>query len=150
MKERVIRFLLTYALFVAIFVLQRLIFIAYYHDLYAGIGFTDVLSVVWHGLPLDCSLAGYLTAIPGLLSIVSVWTAAHSLRIARIIYFAIAALIMSATFIVDLALYGFWGFRLDATPVFYFFTSPADAMASVGAGFIMLGIFFTILYYICN
>ena len=53
---------------------------------------------------------------------------------------------MSATFIVDLALYGFWGFRLDATPVFYFFTSPADAMASVGAGFIMLGIFFTILY----
>lgn len=146
MKERVIRFLLTYALFVAIFVLQRPIFIAYYHDLYAGIGFIDVLSVVWHGLPLDCSLAGYLAAIPGLLSIVSVWTAAHSLRIARIIYFAIAALIMSATFIVDLALYGFWGFRLDATPVFYFFTSPADAMASVGAGFIMLGIFFTILY----
>ena len=57
--------MLTYALFVAIFVLQRPIFIAYYHDLYAGIGFIDVLSVVWHGLPLDCSLAGYLTAIPG-------------------------------------------------------------------------------------
>lgn len=49
-------------------------------------------------------------------------------------------------FIIDLGLYGFWGFRLDATPVFYFFSSPKDAMASVSFWFVLLGILSMLIY----
>ena len=43
----------------------------YYHDLYTNASLGDYFRVMWHGLPLDLSLAGYLTAIPGILLIAS-------------------------------------------------------------------------------
>lgn len=73
MKRRLIQFVTTYFLFVLIFVLQKPIFMGYYHTLYNKVSWTDYFSVIGHGLPLDLSLAGYLTAIPGLLLIASVW-----------------------------------------------------------------------------
>ncbi len=47
---------------------------AYYHTLYDKVSWTEWFSVMWHGLPLDFSMAGYLTIIPGLLLIASAWT----------------------------------------------------------------------------
>lgn len=67
MKERLIGLIKTYILFVCIFILQKPLFILYYSSLYAGASWTDPFLVIWNGLPLDLSLAGYLTAIPGLL-----------------------------------------------------------------------------------
>ena len=64
MKKRILQFLTTYFLFVLLFVLQKPIFMAYYHELYTDASIGDYFSVMWHGLPLDFSLAGYLTAIP--------------------------------------------------------------------------------------
>ena len=52
----------------------------YYHDLYTNVSLGDYFRVMWHGLPLDLSLAGYLTAIPGLLLIASAWTNSSILR----------------------------------------------------------------------
>lgn len=46
-------------------------------------------------------------------------------------YFAFVSVLLSVIFTVDLGLYEYWGFRLDATPLFYFFSSPKDAVASV-------------------
>lgn len=135
MKKRILQFLTTYFLFVLLFVLQKPIFMAYYHELYTDASIGDYFSVMWHGLPLDFSLAGYLTAIPGFLLIASAWTKSSILRRIRQGYFGIIAFVMSCIFIIDLGLYGFWGFRLDATPIFYFFSSPKDAMASVSFWF---------------
>ena len=73
MKERLIGFLKTYFLFVCIFALQKPFFMLFYRPLYEGVSWTEWLGVMWHGLPLDLSLAGYLTAIPGLLFICSAW-----------------------------------------------------------------------------
>ena len=39
---------------------------------------------------------------------------------------------------VDMALYTFWGFKLDAS-VFLYIDSPKEALASVSVGFILLG-----------
>lgn len=71
MKERLIGLIKTYILFVCIFILQKPLFILYYSSLYAGTSWTDPFLVIWNGLPIDLSLAGYLTAIPGLLFIAS-------------------------------------------------------------------------------
>ena len=80
MKKRIIQFLTTYFLFVLLFVLQKPIFMVYYHDLYTNVSLGDYFRVMWHGLPLDLSLAGYLTAIPGILLIASAWTNSSILR----------------------------------------------------------------------
>ena len=146
MKKRIIQFLTTYFLFVLLFVLQKPIFMAYYHDLYSNVSFADYFKVMWHGLPLDFSLAGYLTVIPGLVLIASAWTASPVLRCIRQVYFGVVAFIMACIFIIDLGLYDFWGFRLDATPIFYFFSSPKDALASVSFWFILSGILAILIY----
>ncbi len=118
----------------------------YYHDLYNDVSFGDYFRVMWHGLPLDLSLAGYLTAIPGLLLIASAWTDSSILRRIRQVYFGLISFVMACIFIIDLGLYGFWGFRLDATPIFYFFSSPKDAVASVSFWFVLLGIAAVLIY----
>ena len=40
----------------------------YQHALSEACTFTDFLQVMLHGLKLDCTIAGYLTAIPLLLT----------------------------------------------------------------------------------
>lgn len=140
MKRRLIQFVTTYFLFVLIFVLQKPIFMGYYHTLYNKVSWTDYFSVMGHGLPLDFSLAGYLTAIPGLLLIASVWIQPTVIRQIRRGYFMIIAILLSCIFIGDLGLYEYWGFRLDATPLFYLFSSPKDALASVSIWVVMAGL----------
>lgn len=116
--------------FVAFFVLQKILFMSVYcEDINAG-SFADYLSVIWHGLPMDCSIAGYLTVIPALIIIGQLWTAGRWLAVIENVYFAIIALLLAVIFCLDLVLYRYWGFKLDMTPVFYFVSSPGAAMAS--------------------
>lgn len=82
------------------------------------------------GLPMDCSIAGYFTALPAFIIIGQLWTARHWLVIVEKIYYGIISLLLAVIFCLDLKLYSYWGFRLDMTPVFYFTSSPKAALAS--------------------
>ena len=146
MKRRLIQFITTYLLLVLIFLLQKPLFMAYYHALYTNVSVSDWFSVIWHGLPLDLSLAGYLTVIPGLLLIVTAWTKSDVIRQIRRIYFLIVAILMGCIFIGDLGLYSYWGFRLDSTPLFYLTSSPKDAIASVSFWVVLAGVVATAAY----
>lgn len=153
MKERLIGLIKTYFLFVCIFILQKPLFILYYNALYEDTSWTDIFRVIWSGLKLDLSLAGYLTAIPGLLFIASAWTLSKTLRRIWNGYYLFIAILLAVIFIVDLGLYQFWGFRLDATPLFYFFSSPRDALASISiwqvlGGIVAMVVYATLLYFI--
>ena len=100
-----------------------------------------------HGLPLDFSFAGYLTIIPGLIIIASTWWDNRKLlKRIFLIYFLIVSLFISIIFVADIGLYEYWGFRLDSTPLFYFLTSPSDALASVTIWTAILGIFAILVY----
>lgn len=59
-------------------------------------------------------------------------------------YYVVAAALISIVFVVDTALYTFWGFKLDAS-VFLYLDSPKEALASVSAGFIAVRFFFILL-----
>lgn len=129
-------------MFVALFMAQRIIFILCYRNLLGEIGAGGFFGALWHGLPLDLSVAGYLTVIPGLLLTASSLAGAGN-RVIRGIYAAYLAIMsfaVSLIFVLDLVLYDYWGFRLDTTPVFYFTSSPKDAMASVSGLFAAIGI----------
>lgn len=153
MKERLIGLIKTYFLFVCIFILQKPLFILYYNSLYEGTSWADMFRVVWSGLKLDLSLAGYFTAIPGLLFIASAWTLSKTLRRIWNGYYLVIAILLAIIFIVDLGLYEYWGFRLDATPLFYFFSSPKDALASISiwqvlGGIVAMVVYASILYFV--
>ena len=102
--------------------------------------FTELPAVIWHGLPLDLSMAGYLSVIPGFLSIAVVWLKRDLVKPIMNIYFIIASLFITCSFLLNASLYPYWKYPLDSTPLFYFFTSPADAIASVSIWQVILSI----------
>lgn len=140
MKKSLLIFIKTYLLFVLIFLIQKPLFMIYYHDLYQSASFVDYLAVMWHGLQLDASIAGYLTVIPGLFLIISLWAKPQMMKLIFKIYYAVISFLISVIFVADMGLYHYWGFRLDSTPLFYL-KSPKDAMASVDWIIIATGLF---------
>lgn len=113
---------------------------AFYYSLYGNVSWSDWFKVIWHGLPLDLSIAAYFTIVPALMLIVSVWLDKPILYKVNRVYYLLISIIISIVSICDLALYGYWGFRLDTTPLFYFLSSPKDALASVSFEYIGLGL----------
>jgi len=144
MKKNLLLFIKIYLLFVLIFVLQKPLFMMYYHDLYPNTSFLDYLSVIYHGLKLDASVSGYLTALPGLFLIVSLWVNPKLMKRIFIGYYIFISGLISIIFVADLALYRYWGFRLDSTPLFYL-KSPKDALASVSWWIVLAGLLSMIL-----
>lgn len=141
--KQIIWFVKTYATFVVLFVLQKPLFLF----LEKGSAtqpvdniFTELPAVIWHGLPLDLSMAGYLSVIPGLLSIAVVWLKRELVKPIMNIYFIITSLFITCSFLLNASLYPYWKYPLDSTPLFYFFTSPADAIASVSIWQVILSI----------
>lgn len=139
MKERVLRLISVFLLFVLIFMLQRPVFMLWNHSAYHECTLWDCLQSIWHGLPLDLSMAGYLTAIPAVLIALSVWIEGKVLYRILDVYFAVISVILSSIAVVDMFLYEYWGFRLDTTPLFYFMSSPCEAVASVPVWMVAAG-----------
>lgn len=131
MQKATVKLLATFIGATLIFLIGKLVFIGLNHGLYSGIGFSGILSVLGHGLSMDFSMAGYLTVIPAILLCVSLSTGSGRI-IGRIlnIYFIIVSLVVSLIVMLDATLYSYWRFKLDSTPLFYFFSSPSSAMAS--------------------
>lgn len=126
-----------FVIWLPVLAIQKPVFMLYHHTLANGASLTDYLKVITHGLLLDCTVSGYLTAIPLLCILVSIWLPGRFYQKFLKGYFGAMGLLIAAIFAVDVALYGHWGFRLDATLLFYL-QSPADAMASVPVGTFLL------------
>lgn len=129
MSKRLIFLLAVFALWLPVFAIQKPVFMLY-HALENSCSLNDYLQVIMHGLLLDCTISGYLTVIPLLCVLVSIWLPGTFYKKILNSYFLVIAILVAAIYAVDVALYGYWGFRLDAT-LFFYLQSPKDAMASV-------------------
>ena len=121
-------FLSTFLLWIVVGVITKVLFCLIYLGEY---GIADWMKVMWHGVRLDVSIAGYLTMIVGLLLIVRIWWRGKGMKWIWHVWSGIAALVCSLGYVSNLVLYGYWRFPLDNTPLLYIKTSPADAMASM-------------------
>lgn len=133
MKKKILLLVFTFLLWTLVFVLQKPVFFIAYCSGF-GNALPNIFQIIWHGLPLDFSMAGYLTTIPGLMLLVSAVPHLNidkALRRITEAWFAIAAAIVALAFVSNLVLYGYWNFPLDSTPVFFITSSPAAAMASI-------------------
>jgi phosphoglycerol transferase MdoB-like AlkP superfamily enzyme len=152
LKNRILGSVEIYLLFLFILLLQKPLFMLFNRSLYADAGWAEWGRVIGHGLPHDLSIAAYLTVVPMLLSILSVWTGGSRRRLGAVLYLGamaylgVVALAVAMIFVVNANLYRYWGFPLDATPLFYFFSSPKDALASITAWQIAGGTVAILLY----
>lgn len=125
MKRYIGLAIVTYTVWVLLFVLEKPVFLLLYqHSL------MSLLPVVCHGVVLDFAMAGYLSVLPFLALAIKPFIPDKIYRCFLNIYFAIASFAVSLSFVANLALYGYWQFPLDATPIFYLLSSPSDALAS--------------------
>ena len=116
---------------------------------------SDIIQIFAYGLRLDVAIAGYLTLVPGLVLLVSMWYRGLVLKRFFQGYFVITTFLYSLAVIANLGLYGYWGFPLDNTPLLYIRTSPADALASMTAWQLILAplailVATVLLYFVFN
>ena len=71
MKKRLSFLFAVFGATLLLMALQKPIFLARYAP--AGTGIAAWLQVVWHGLSLDATVAGYVTALPLVATLVSLW-----------------------------------------------------------------------------
>lgn len=108
-------------------------------------------KVVAHGLSMDLSMSAYMLAPVALWLIASVWVGKRWMTTILHVWFWIVAFVISSVAVIDAVLYPYWNFRLDSTPVFYFLSSPAAALASLAwywevLGFLLMALFAWALY----
>ena len=149
MKKRIAYISLYFFTVLLIFILQKPLFMLYNGSIEKGFGFADYMQVMVHGASLDAATAGYLTAFPFLLVLISIWFRKFLLKKILYGYYILAAALISIIFVVDMALYTFWGFKLDAS-VFLYIDSPKEALASVSVGFILLRVLAILLLIALN
>lgn len=133
MIRKKIRFVVAvFLLTVVLMALQKPVFLLRYWQSASEASAADLCRVVWYGLTHDLTLAGYVTALPLLLTLVSLWVRLPERLWRRLVAVLLGAVsvLTAAVFAVDLGLYGHWGFRVDSTVLIYL-ADPKEALASV-------------------
>lgn len=118
-----------------LFALGKMVFLMYNADV-SPFGCADVWQVWWHGLTMDISTAGYVTALPLLLALVSVWWRNLPLRWVLWPYLTVVAVLLAVIIGGDTVLYEFWKFKLNAA-IFGYMQNPEGATSSVSPLFII-------------
>lgn len=150
MKQRLFLFLRFYLFWIVFFQLQKLVFVLVQYKLMGDITFVDCLQVMAHAFPLDLSVASYVTAVFGLLMLISNWV---DIKIIRYISHTFTAIILSvALFVVigDNGTFPFWGYHWDKS-IFSFLQSPQEVLAcAVWWQWILATILFCLLFIACG
>lgn len=118
-----------------LFALGKMAFLMYNADV-SPFGCADAWQVWWHGLTMDISTAGYVTALPLLLALVSVWWRRLPLRWVLWPYLTVVAVLLAVIIGGDTVLYEFWKFKLNAA-IFGYMQNPEGATSSVSPLFII-------------
>lgn len=147
MKQRILLLITIFVYFIFIFCIEKLSFMLMHSSAEGGITFSEIFQVLYHGLPLDMSMSGYLTAIPALILISSIWIEPNVIAKVLNVYFGIILSLVVIIAVVDLIVYPYWGFHFDST-VFLYLQKPKETFASASALEIILGFFAAIVFCI--
>lgn len=127
-------FPLAYWLFwVVVFEVARGLFLLYHARLTAALPLADVWRTLAYGARLDVSLAAYFS-IPAAVGLALARQLPPGRLVARLLAgytYALLALVL-LVIVVDMELYGHWGFRIDTT-LFQYLNTPREMAASAGS-----------------
>ena len=135
MLRKILFVVATYVTTTLLMLVQKPLFLLWYAQRAEGVTPSEIWGVLWHGLLLDSTTAGYISVIPWLVMLLSVWVVIPQRAMRAILkgYYIVIALIVATLVAVDMQLFGYWDFRLDSTIIPYLRT-PKEAAASVTWG----------------
>ena len=126
-----------FAMSLLVMAIEKPLFLLWYHAQAAEASAAELALVVWHGLKLDQTVAGYITALPLLVVLAALWIPGRWSRSVLKGYLLVIAAVAATAFAANLALYEYWAFPLDSS-VLQYLASPKEALASVTAGQLLL------------
>ncbi|MDO9257169.1 MAG: sulfatase-like hydrolase/transferase [Bacteroidales bacterium] len=130
MKKRISVFLLYLVYWYLLFVVARIAFLLYYFEKSSQLSASEIVNTFIYGFKLDIAIGAYIAILPAFVLTVTALFQGRFIKYFYIAYSAIVILVCSTIIIGDLYMYGHWGFRIDATPLFYM-TNPKAMIASV-------------------
>jgi phosphoglycerol transferase MdoB-like AlkP superfamily enzyme len=134
------KLMIIFASVVGFFLVGTIIFMVFHYGVYGQYGIGDWLQVLIHSVPQDLTVAGYVVAVPLIVKLFHLWLPGNWFR--HLMYWVLGILFFVVLFLwlADLVLFGYWGFRLDATPLIYLLDNPAEALGSAPWWMYFLGI----------
>jgi phosphoglycerol transferase MdoB-like AlkP superfamily enzyme len=139
MKKRISIFLLYLVYWYLLFVTARIAFLFYYFEKTTQLSALEILKIFIYGFKLDIAIAAYIAVLPALVLTVTALFQYRFIKYFYNVYSAIIIIVCTTIIIGDLYMYGHWGFRIDATPLFYM-TNPKAMIASVSTFTVVGGI----------
>lgn len=133
------KLILLYLSIVGATLLATLLFLLRHIGIYGQYGVGDWLQVLQHSVPQDLTVAGYIVALPLVLKLVHLWLPGAWFRHAARWIAGVLLTVAVVLWCIDLELFAYWGFRLDATPMIYLLDNPAEALASAPVWLYLLG-----------
>lgn len=132
--------------------LNRVIFLLYNHALAAECSLSEIGLALLHGLKLDMSVAGYISALPLLASIASIWlrhnkSIINVLRRAVMLYFYAITLLCACVQCADIGMFGEWQSRIDSQIFIY---TPDEMMASLSLMHIVAATLYISAMFACG
>ena len=143
-KNRILFNVYYFLLWIGYFVFARLFFVLFHFDKTKELGFLTTIKTFIYGLQLDIAFTAYLSIIPFLLILLSVFV--NPKKIGTIIkwYSYIVLVCINLLLLVDAGLYQSWGVRLD-TSVLPYLNTPELMIASVSSVQLIFGTLFWIV-----
>ena len=126
-----------FAMSLLVMAIEKPLFLLWYHAQAAEASAAELALVVWNGLKLDQTVAGYITALPLLVVLAALWIPGRWSRSVLKGYLLVIAAVSATAFAANLALYEYWAFPLDCS-VLQYLASPKEALASITAGQLLL------------
>lgn len=144
MKKQISIFFLYIAYWYLLFVVARVAFLSYYFEKSSQLSVLEIVNTFIYGFKLDIAIAAYIAILPSFVLTITSLFQGRFIKYFYNVYSAIAMLLCSFIIIGDLYMYGHWGFRIDATPLFYM-TNPKAMIASVSIFTVIGGILAVLL-----
>ena len=129
MKDRLNFLIKVFGIFLVFFILLKPVFMLRHLNLYVQTPISEWFNIIYNGLSMDVAVTSYIIAPIILFLIISIWVNGKWFKYINVIYLSLMSIIVSIIVITDLFLYSYWGFRIDATPLFYL-SKPSEAFAS--------------------
>lgn len=137
MKNRILIIILNLAYWYVIFAFARIAFLLVYFEKSMQLSVFEILDTFIHGFKLDIAIAAYIIFIPTLSLALTTFFKTAITRYLIFTYTFVALFVSASVILGDLFMYKHWGFRMDATPLFYMsnlkaMTASVNTMTVIG------------------
>lgn len=158
MKKRIYIYLLNLLFWYLLFVIVRITFLLVYFDKTIQLSVSEITDTFVYGFKLDVAIAAYISIIPSLWLAFTSWFKGKFIKFFLYAYTSVLLLFSVTIILGDIFLYRHWGFRIDATPLFYMgnlkaMTASVNLLTVVGGLlilFLVTGLLCFLFYKLMN